>query len=110
MRILDYGIGTAEDPAAYWFEVDASVAPPKVEAFVAVLTEREVLRAMHSASAGEGQDLARQLPLLPRVVRGVWSQGTPCGVKALQELEPRRRAESKPKSLQMPLFQQPTKL
>lgn len=78
MRVLDSGQGTIEDPSAFWFEV-ARREFPTVKSLMQSLTARERLHVVEQTTEGGGQDLARQLPLIPRCENGVWAQSIVCG-------------------------------
>lgn len=79
MRVLDCGLGTVEDPSSVWFEVARQKELPNTGSFMEALTTDDVLRVIQPITEGDGKDLARQIPLIPARVNGLWREGVICG-------------------------------
>lgn len=109
MRVLNYGLGTIEDPSAVWFEVARQKDLPNTGSFMEALTTDDVLRVIQPITEGDGKDLARQIPLIPRRVNGLWTEGVVCGRPPLsarsEELLKKGIEDAKAGRVsQMPLF------
>lgn len=89
-RVLACGRGTVEDEGALWFELTKlpEGMTPNLGILARSLTPDDCIRAVQNAVEGEGRDLARQVPLFPARVNGLWREGVEGGASPEPEAAP----------------------